>query len=149
MPFMDFFKRLFGSKPPKFVEDYQYPKDGILWRGWSDETAKLIQEKGRPVLLFVANTDGLVWPFLKAVLEEMPKNAKLRELLHSYYFGLFMKDDAIPEYFSDLGAGSRYNIAVLSPAGLTPLCTIDPAGGKPEEIVTTITKVLIELQKTY
>jgi len=100
-------------------------------------------------LLYVANPDPMVWPFLKAVFNAMPQNAKLRELLYDYYIALFMKADAVPEYFSSLGAGNRYNIAILSPAGLTPLITIDPESGKPEQIVTTITKVLSELQKVY
>ena len=149
MALKDFLKNLFhvGFSAPR--SETISAKDGIQWRGWNDETEKLIAERNRPVLLCVANTDPMVWPFLKAVFNSIPKNPKLCELLHDYYIALFMKADSIPEYFSDLGAGKSYNIAILSPAGLTPLVTIDPISGKPEEIVTTITKVLIELQKVY
>lgn len=146
MPLKDFLRKLFRASPHP---DKKFPEDGILWREWNDETEKLIAERNRPVLLFVANPDPMVSPFLKAVMRAMPLNAELRGLLHDYYIAVFMMAESIPEYFRDLGAGSSYNIAILSPAGHTPLATIDPVSGKPEEIVTTITKVLVELQKNY
>ena len=52
--------------------------NGILWRGWNEETLALIQQKGLPVLLFVADPNALAWPFLKAVFRAMPANARLR-----------------------------------------------------------------------
>jgi hypothetical protein len=79
----------------------------------------------------------------------MPLNPKLRELLHDYYLAVMIQVDALPELFSALGAGSRYHIAVVSPAGYTPMATIDPADGKPEEIVETISKLFEKLQKIY
>lgn len=126
-----------------------FPKDGIVWHDWSAETETLVAERNRPVLLFVANPDPTVAPFLKAVLRALPKNERLRELLDGYFVAVLIKADSVPELFKSLGAGSRYNIAVLSPAGLTPMTTIDPAGGKPEEIAATITKVLEKLKEIY
>jgi hypothetical protein len=52
----------------------QFPEDGILWRDWSDETLRAIDEKKWPVLLFVADPDPRVWPFLREVFKEMPAN---------------------------------------------------------------------------
>jgi len=93
--------------------------------------------------------DPIIAPFLKGVLQAMPLNEKLRDLLHHYYIALMVYPGSMPEYFEDLDAGSRYNIAVLSPAGLTPMVTIDPTDGRPEEIVGTILKVLEKLQEVY
>jgi hypothetical protein len=127
----------------------QFPEQGILWRGWNDETLKLIQEKGLPVLLFVADPNALAWPFLKAVFQAMPANAKLRELLHERYPALLIKADAPPDELKLLGAGSRYHIAVLSPAGLTPMVTIDPVHGVPAEVVGKIVRVLERLDEVW
>jgi hypothetical protein len=113
----------------------QFPEQGILWRGWNDETLKLIQERGLPVLLFVADPKASVWPSLSAVFQAMPANARLRELLHERYPALLIAADALPDELKLLGAGDRYHIAVLSPAGLTPMITIDPGHGTPAEIV--------------
>lgn len=145
----ELFNKKSGPTSPLTLDEIKLPKDGIRWYEWNDDTQKLIAERDRPILLFVANPDPMVWPFLKAVFKAMPLNPKLRELLHGYTLALFMKADSVPEYFSDLGAGKSYNIAILSPAGLTPLATIDPTGGKTEEIVNTITKVLEKLQEVY
>lgn len=127
----------------------KFPKDGILWHEWNDETVEMIKERNRPVLLFVANPDPTVSPFLKGVLRAMPLNAKLRDLLHDYYIALMFQADSIPEHFKELGAGSRFNIAILSPTGLTPMVIINPTEGKPEEIAETIAKVLEKLQGIY
>jgi hypothetical protein len=132
-----------------FIAPPEFPKDGILWHEWNDETIRMIEERDRPVLLFVSNPDPLIAPFLKGVLRAMPLNEKLRDLLHHYYIALMVHIDSMPEYLEELDAGSRYNIAILSPAGLTPMVTIDPLGGKPEEIVETILKVLQKLQDIY
>lgn len=120
----------------------QFPEQGILWRGWDDETLTAIEGKKRPVLLFVADPHAPVWPFLKEILKEMPANARLRALLHEFYPPLFIKADAVPEELTMLGAGSRYHIAVLSPYGFTPMITIDPMGGSPSEIVNEIVVIL-------
>jgi len=127
----------------------EFPDEGILWRGWNDETLALIQEKGLPVLLFVADPNALAWPFLKAVFQAMPANAKLRELLHERYPALFIEADALPEELKLLGAGSRYHIAVLSPAGLTPMITIDPVHGAPAEVVAEIVRILQRLDEVW
>jgi hypothetical protein len=120
----------------------ELPDDGILWRGWGDETLRIIGERDKPVLLFVANPDPMVWPFLRETFKAMPKNEKLRQLLHDGCPALFLKVDEIPEDLKALGAGSRYNIAVLSPAGLTPMVTIDPIAGNPADVVDHIVAVL-------
>jgi hypothetical protein len=127
------------------MSESQFPEKGILWRGWSDETLSAIQEKNRPVLLFVADADPFVWPFLREILKEMPANAKLRALLDEFFLALFIKAEALPEYLKELGAGSRYHIAVLSPYGLTPMVTIDPLSGKPAEVVSRIVLILERL----
>ena len=127
----------------------EFPKDGILWHEWNDDTLGTIEERDRPVLLFVANPDPVIAPFLQGVLRAMPLNERLRNLLHEYYIALMVYSDSMPEYLEDLQAGSRYNIAILSPAGLTPMVTIDPMDGRPEEIVGTILKVLEKLQEVY
>ncbi len=127
----------------------EFPQDGILWYEWNDETVRAIEERDRPVLLFVTNPDPAVAPFLQGVLRAMPLNEKLRDLLHHYYIALMVNTASMPEYLEELDAGSCYNIAILSPAGLTPMVTIDPLEGRPEEIVETILKVLQKLQEIY
>jgi hypothetical protein len=127
----------------------QFPEQGILWRGWNDETLKLIQERGLPVLLFVADPNALAWPFLKAVFQAMPANARLRDLLHERYPALLIGADALPDELKLLGAGDRYHIAVLSPAGLTPMITIDPVHGAPAEIVDEIVRILERLDEVW
>ena len=124
--------------------DKDFPEKGILWRGWNDDTLRIIQEKHRPVLLFVADTDPFVWPFLRATFRAMPANARLRELLNDFYSAVFIKDDSIPVDLGELGAGSKYHIAVLSPYGLTPMVTIELQRG-PEEVVRTIVDILERL----
>ncbi|MGD0024989.1 MAG: hypothetical protein ABSC37_10265 [Xanthobacteraceae bacterium] len=120
----------------------EFPDEGILWRGWNDETLRIINEKQNPVLLFVVSADPAVWPFLREIFKEMPKNAKLRDLLHEHCTALYTEAETLPEELKALGAGSRYYIAILSPYGLTPLITIDPTGGKPAEIVERIVVLL-------
>ncbi len=121
------------------------PDEGILWRGWSDETLRAIDEKGRPVLLFIADPDPLVWPFLREIFREMPANARLRALLHDFYLALYIEANALPDLLKELGAGSRYHIAILSPYGLTPMITIDVVNGKPASVVDEIVAVLERL----
>jgi len=58
--------RLFNSDARERGEitEKEFPDKGILWRDWNDDTLRIIQEKNRPVLLFVADPDPFVWPFL-------------------------------------------------------------------------------------
>jgi hypothetical protein len=121
----------------------EFPDKGILWRGWNDATLSIINEKQRPVLLFV--TDPFVWPFLREIFKAMPTNTKLRTLLHDSYPALYIEADALPEELKALGAGSRYHIAILSPYGLTPIVTIDPVRGKPAEVISEIVLILERL----
>ena len=127
------------------VSPSEFPDKGILWRGWNDATLSIINEKQRPVLLFVADTDPAVWPFLREIFKEIPTNTKLRTLLHESYPALYIEADALPEELKELGAGSWYYIAILSPYGLTPIVTIDPVSGKPAEVVNEIVLILERL----
>jgi hypothetical protein len=127
------------------VSQSEFPDKGILWRGWDDATLGIINEKQRPVLLFVADPDPVVWPFLRDIFKEMPANARLRTLLHESYLALYLEANALPEDLEALGAGSRYHIAILSPSGLTPMITIDPMGGTPVEVVNEIVSILERL----
>jgi len=131
------------------MSEFQFPEEGILWRGWSDETLSAIAEKKRPVLLFIADPDPFIQPFLREILHAMPANAKLRALLHESFLALLIKADDLPEQLKELGAGSAYHIAVLSPYGLTPMVTIDPVNGKPAEVVTSIVSVLERLVEVW
>src|SRR5260370_3057408 len=131
------------------MSESQFPGEGILWRGWNDETLALIQQRGLPVLLFVADPNAFAWPFLKAVSKAMPATATLRGFLHERYPALFIEADALPEALKLLGAGDRYHIAVLSPAGLTPMITIDPVHGAPTEVVAEIVRILERLDEVW
>jgi hypothetical protein len=131
------------------VSQSEFPGKGILWRGWNDETLSIINEKQRPVLLFVADADPVVWPFLREIFKEMPRNDRLRHLLHESCPTLYIEADALPEQLKALGAGSGYYIAILSPYGLTPLVTIDPIRGRPSEVVDEIVIVLERLLEAW
>ena len=127
----------------------QFPEEGILWRGWSEETLRYIEEKKRPVLLFIPDRDPFVCPFLREILKEMPANARLCAVLREFFPALLIEADALPEELKALGAGSRYHIAILSPSGLTPMVTIDPVSGKPAEVVNEIVSNLVRLLEVW
>ena len=127
----------------------EFPDRGILWRGWEDETLRIIDEKQQPVLLFIRDADPFVWPFLRETFKAMPKNAKLRDLLNTHCLALYLDAEKLPEELKLLGAGSRYHIAILSPYGLTPLVTFDPIGGNPAEIVERITLTLERILENW
>ena len=127
----------------------QFPNDGILWRGWNDETLGEIAQREQPILLFVADTDPFVWPFLREIFKLMPANIALRDLLHQAFLPLFIKADELPEQLKALGAGSRYHIAILSPYGLTPLLTFNPIRGDPATMIDEITQALNQLAATW
>jgi len=124
------------------------PGGGILWRGWNEETLRLVQRRERPVLLFVADPDPLVWPFLRETFKAMPGNARLRELLHEFYTPLFIEAPALPEDLKAFGAGSRYHVAVLSPYGFTPLVWVNILR-PPEEVIATIVDTLERLESAW
>jgi len=127
----------------------QFPDAGILWRGWSEETLREIAQREQPVLLFVADPDAFVWPFLREIFKAMPANATLRAFLQESFIALFIKADALPQELKDLGAGSRYHIAILSPYGLTPMVTVNPIHGSPAAVVDDITLTLKRLAATW
>jgi hypothetical protein len=124
-------------------------EQGILWRGWNDETLRLIQEKGFPVLIFIADPHAFEWPLLKAIFKEMPTSARLRQLLHEFCPALLLEADELPDDLTMRGAGSRYHIAVLSPYGLTPMVTFNPASGSPFKVVNEIVRVLERLVEAW
>ena len=127
----------------------EFPDDGILWRGWGEETLKLIAERDKPVLLFVANPEPTVWPFLRETFKAMSRNAKLRQLLHDGCPALFLKADELPEELASMGAGGRYQIAILSPSGLTPMVTVDPVSGNPDTVVDETAAALERVLKAW
>jgi hypothetical protein len=131
------------------MSSLEFSEKGILWRDWNDETLGIIQEKNRPVFLFVADSDPLVAPFLKAIFKAMPDNEKLRGLLHEFFPAVFIKAGSLPEDLKLFGAGNRFHIAVLSPAGFTPMITFDPVSGSPEKMVDEIVIALERLRKVW
>ena len=138
-----------SSRAPKLesapMSASEFPDKGILWLKWNDATLRVINEKQRPILLFIADKDPFVWPFLREIFKQMPANMKLRALLHESYPALYIETDELPEDLKALGAGSRYHIAILSPHGLTPMVTIDPVSRKPAEVIDEIVLILERL----
>ena len=128
--------------------EQKFPDSGILWRGWNEETLRLVQQRERPVLLFVADPDPLVWPFLRETFKAMPGNARLRELVHEFYTPLFIEAPALPEDLKAFGAGSRYHVAVLSPYGFTPLVWIDVLRTA-DKVIATIVDTLERMQDAW
>jgi hypothetical protein len=128
--------------------EHKFPDGGILWRGWNEETLRLIAERGRPVLLFVADPDPLVSPFLRETFKAMPTDARLRELLHEFYTPLFIEADALPDDLTAFGAGSRYHVAVLSPYGFTPIAWVN-VQRTPDEVVASIVDTLEKLADAW
>src|SRR6266568_3451876 len=120
---------------PAEISENDFPDQGILWRGWDDETLRIIADKQRPVLLFVADPDPLVWPFL-------------RESLHDFFTPLFIEARALPEDLKAFGAGSRYHVAVLSPHGFTPMVTVNVLRA-PDEVIATIVDTLERLADVW
>jgi hypothetical protein len=127
----------------------EFPDGGILWRGWNEDTVDIIKARDKPVLLFVADPDPLVFPFLREIFREMPKNARLRALLHETYVALYLEATALPDELKLPGAGTDYHVAVLSPYGMTPLVTFDVVTGKPADLVAEIVLVLERLLETW
>jgi hypothetical protein len=120
-----------------------FPADGILWRRWVEADVEEIQRRAQPVLLFVAEGDPLfhALPFLNAVFSAMPRNAKLRALLHDSCVPLFLEPGERPWELEAVGAGDRFHIAILSPL-FDPLVTFDPVSGDPGKVVAEIVTVL-------
>jgi hypothetical protein len=126
----------------------EFPGSGILWRGWNEETLRLVQQRERPVLLFVADPDPLVWPFLRETFKAMPTNTKLCELLREFYTPLYIEAGLLPDDLKAFGAGSRYHVAVLSPYGFTPLVWIDVLR-PPHEVIAAIVDTLERLADAW
>ena len=124
------------------------PGGGILWRGWNEETLRLVQRRERPVLLFVADPDPLVWPFLREIFKAMPASAKLCELLRDFYTPLYVEASSLPDDLAAFGAGSRYHVAVLSPYGFTPLVWIDVLRA-PDKVIAAIVDTLERLADAW
>ncbi len=122
-----------------------FPAAGILWRQWSATVETELAARERPILLFVADPDPTVAPFLRAIFAAMPANARLRALLHDEFPALFLEAASIPDALKLLGAGSAYHLAVLSPYGLTPMVTFNVATGSTAALVAEIVAVLERL----
>ena len=126
-----------------------FPDKGILWRGWNDDTRAEIEQRKQPVLLFILNRNPVVWPRLKEIIEDMPANARLRELLFRSFPALLIEADFVPEALKALGVGGSYQIAVVSPYGLTPLVTVDPMRGTSAEVINEIVLILEKLVEVW
>ena len=114
------------------------PDKGILLRGWDDHTLRIIQEKNRPVLLFVADMDPFVWPFLREIFKAMPANARLRQLLNDFYPALFIKADANPSRPQDTRRRQQLlHRRAVTLRRLTPMVTIE-IQRSPEVVVRTL-----------
>jgi hypothetical protein len=130
------------ATPPELTD---FPDAGIVWKKWNAETEAELAQRARPILLFVADPDPMVFPFLRAVFQAMPANARLRDLLLGEFPALYVEAGAIPEALSAFGAGRQYHIAVLSPHGLNPLVVFDPVRGDAAALVAEIVSVLERL----
>jgi hypothetical protein len=128
--------------PPDLAD---FPDAGIVWMKWSAATEAALAQRERPILLFVADRDPAVFPFLRAILRALPANARLRELLHAEFPALYVEAGAIPPVLADFGAGSRYHIAILSPYGLNHLVIFNPVRGDTAAVVDEIAAVLEQL----
>ncbi len=126
-----------------------FPAAGILWRQWSATAETELAERQRPILLFVADPDPTAAPFLRAIFAAMPANARLRALLHDEFPALFLEAALIPEALKLLGAGSAYDLAVLSPYGLTPMVTFNVTMGNTAALVAEVVAVLERLLPTW
>jgi hypothetical protein len=131
-----------NSPNDPIVSAAEFPKDGILWLGYDATIDLLNEERTRPVLAFVIDFDGTRWPFLREVFRAMPKNEKLRNLLDGPCAAMLLDAGSMPEYMDELGAGSDYHIAILSPAGLTPIRVFDYVTADPEALVEKIASAL-------
>lgn len=122
-----------------------FPDAGIVWLKWNAETEAELAKRERPILLFVADPDPAVFPFLRAIFQAMPANARLCQLLHVEFSALYAEAGALPEALSAFGAGRQYHIAVLSPYGLNPLVVFDPVRGDAPAVAAEIAGVLDRL----
>jgi hypothetical protein len=121
-----------------------YRDRGILWLRCNDDALDAIAAKAQPVFLFVGSTDSAATPALRALFKAMPQNDRLRDLLHLHFSALFIEAGTeVPDDFEHL---RDYQVAVLSPVGLTPIATIDPTLGTVDEVVDRILVVLERLR---
>ena len=65
------------------------------------------------------------------------------------FLALVVEADDLPSELKELGAGSQYHIAVLSPYGLTPMITIDPINGVAAEVTKEIVSILERLVSVW
>jgi hypothetical protein len=126
-----------------------FPKDGILWQRWSEPAVRQIVERRRPVLIFVADRLHPLWPFLREAFAAMPKNARLRALLHEEFPALYLEAAELPEELARFGAGSQYHLAILQNPGFDPLLIFDPVTGDTARLVGEIVTVLERLLENY
>jgi hypothetical protein len=53
-----------------------FPEACILWQRWSAATEAELAQRDRPVLLFVADPEPMVFMFLRAIFQAMSANAR-------------------------------------------------------------------------
>jgi len=126
------------------AESGEKTSGGILWRSYDDILA-LLNERTRPVLAFVSDRDGTRSIFLREIFKALPKNEKLRNVLNGPCGAMLLEADSLPEDLAALGAGSQYHIAVLAPAGLTPLVVFNYVTKNPDALAAEIATVLEKL----
>ena len=130
------------ATPPDLTD---FPDAGIIWLKRNAATEAALAQRERPILLFVTDPDPMFFPFLRAVFQALPKNARLRNLLHDQFPALYVEAGSVPEALSAFGAGRQYHVAVLSPYGLNPLVVFDPVRGDAAALVAEIVSVLERL----
>jgi hypothetical protein len=138
-----------GTTADQVLEKAEAPVDrppGIVWLRWESASLDFIAEQGRPVFLFVGDLDPAVAPYLQALLRALPKNEKIRRLLGHEFPALFIESNAaVPEELAAFGAGDAFHVALLSPAGLTPLFTFNYVNDNADELAGTIGDALERL----
>ncbi len=124
----------------------------INWLEWADSTMRELEERGKPVLLLVYETEdsvGMMHPFLREILRCMENHPMLPGLLRDHFPALKVDADDVPSHLAYLGAGSSYYLAILAPVGLTPLATWDVMTGDPDALVNGIVEALEATRKLW
>ncbi len=124
------------------------PNDTIPWLAWSPKTLERMRAEPRPTLLFVEDPEnGLVAPFLRAILEEMEAHDGLRALLSEWAWPLKVRAKGIDDFLAAMGAGKDYHVCITPSGQLTPLVVVDTVTGDPAATVAEIFRALKELKK--
>ena len=106
--------------------EHDFPDGGILWRGWNEETLRLVQQRERPVLLFVADPDPLVWPFLREAFKALSDMIEWHRKGTRYGIGVDATDGLL-----EAGVAGMQLTWMDAKVGD---CVVTPRIGKPVEI---------------